>query len=673
MYLIDLNFVEGICCLLAILMQGGVLALRRRPIKEILLTATAITPVTLLAATAFTRFLSWDESYIFYDIVNYGPGRLTQWEMGAFRTTVTLLGPLLYFLQTLLPLTKDLVLVIAKTLHWLTGLLLITVIADQVQARFYPRVKKGVAHTLIYAALTALPVTGLALKTLNYDLLSMLFGILGGIWCIAGMRTTDKRLLFCGVLSLTLAAHEKLIASPLLWIAMVAVTVRLTLEASRSSKPVFIPALYNAVKVTLLSFGAVAVSFCFVHLTHGTSAPVFNADQLFVCWMSSVWPVVRMFGVPFMVSMMPQSLPHALQGILGRLAVIVSAVFLLSEALCTVIRIKGNRAGWVIKTSDRVVQYIPAVLLSMVTIAGIAAQYRLKVWIWPLVPVGQGACQPHMTFNGIAHHFGAASEVAHTIASMGWACAVFINALPTVLLLLLFAAAAIRARTGYGESSNRQRLPDLFTVIFLTVPLLYGALQIPLFPRYFNVFLAGIAVSGAASLLSVKQLPSGWRAGVAGGVIIIGLYAEIVPFQPIGAAFRPVWSNYSRRFNHDPGFGSVTPWYPGWGEELYQAYRKIIEEEKPGKRPICLYHNFPAALIRPPSTVVTSAMPKGHGQLPYRYGEHDYYIISRNGVSAYPYIPFPEGVPPLFTLADRGFVKAWVYRGSDLRKAGYNF
>ena len=64
-------------------------------------------------------------------------------------------------------------------------------------------------------------------------------------------------------------------------------------------------------------------------------------------------------------------------------------------------------------------------------------------------------------------------------------------------------------------------------------------------------------------------------------------------------------------------------------------------------------------------------MADGFGQREFRYTNNDYYIFSRNGVSCYPYIPFPSGVKPLFTVADRGFVKAWVFRGNDLAAQGF--
>jgi hypothetical protein len=57
----------------------------------------------------------------------------------------------------------------------------------------------------------------------------------------------------------------------------------------------------------------------------------------------------------------------------------------------------------------------------------------------------------------------------------------------------------------------------------------------------------------------------------------------------------------------------------------------------------------------------------------YSYTELDYYIISRNGISTFADIRFPQDTRPIFTISDRGFTKAWIYLGSDLGKSGFRF
>jgi len=670
-----INNVELVCCIAGIAMQAGVLYLRKQPVREILLVIAAITPATFFAATAFTRFLSWDESYIFYDIVNFYTARLQQWEFGSFRTSITLFGPLFAALQAGMPLTKDVVLVAAKAAHWLLGVAIITIITDQLHTLFFPKIKKCLFHGVVYTAILSLPVTGLALKTLNYDLFSMLFGVLGCIWCMAGLHPDRKNLLVAALITLTLAAQEKLIASPLLWVALVATTVRLAGASNLPLKKLVVQTGVRAVAVTAIPMVTIAASFAIVYCTHGPSGPAFNADQLFISWMSCFWPFIRLFGADTLPSVVNQSLFHELPGILARTAIVVVSVFLLSLFITTlqqIFRSVKRYRSWAGSVAS-ITNYLQLVLLTIITVTGVVAQYALTVYIWPHVPVTTGNYVPRMTFNGIAHHFGAGSFLEHTAASMAWSCAVFVNALPTILLAGLFAASIVRLRIRDRERIRRLIPTDILSTLFLSVPAVYGALQIPLYPRYLNIFLLGTIVTMIPGLFAVplhhykRFLP-----GICAAALLL-LGAELAPFQPLGAAFRPIWSNYSKDFHVNPGFGKVTPWYPGWGEELFCAFQKIATLEYNHPDTITLFYNFPASLVRPPAHFRLSAMPHGHGILPYGYGNNDYYILSRNGISSYPYIKFPDKVKPLFSLADRGFVKAWVFRGSDLKAAGFLF
>jgi hypothetical protein len=81
-----------------------------------------------------------------------------------------------------------------------------------------------------------------------------------------------------------------------------------------------------------------------------------------------------------------------------------------------------------------------------------------------------------------------------------------------------------------------------------------------------------------------------------------------------------------------------------------------------------ILHNYPGGWIRPPSGVKLIFM--DHTFKDYTYGPCDYYILTRKGVTFSPH-GFPAHVQPFFTLAERGFQKAWVFRASDLAAAGF--
>jgi hypothetical protein len=666
----DLNRVECFCVGICLGIQLVFLLQRKIRPAMIVLAGIAMLPATLLAATAFTRFLSWDESYIFYDIVNYHSSDLPQWRMGAFRTSIITLGPLFDLLQKYTPVTKDVVLVLAKAVHWITGVFIIAFIINQLHRLFY---KDSVRYLLFYCAMfnaiMLLPVTGLALKTLNYDLLPMLLGVLGCIWCAAGVRDGNRQLLLASVAVLTLAAQEKLIASPLLMIGMAVAAFRLTIPGDSGVRwrTFFGNTAVWAGVVIAVSLAVVGGMFAMLRATHKYIGTIRSTDQFLSAYTSCLWPVRRLIppadgiGIPVGDSM----------SLVFGCLLIFCAVFTMVLALHGVKRI-GTLAATNSVALPGTIRFCRSAGFIMLTGIGIIAGYTITTTIWPLVPVPPGRYLPGVTFNGIAHYFGCGSFFSHTVSSIAWAYAVFVNALPTALLVMMAAGAvvAVRMRNIAGAS---HRLPlVILSLFFLTGPLLYGALQIPVYPRYLNVFLLGAVISLVPELLLLR-LGHPCVTGAAGAIVVAALYLEVVPFQPLGDDFHPLWSHSSKAYNTTPAFGNVAPWHTGWGEELYGATVRLRTLTHDCSNGIRVYYNFPGALIRKPDRVTTSAMPKGHGQLEYRYGDCDFYILSRNGISSYPYVEFPANVPPLFTIEHRDVIQAWVYRGSDLGAALFHF
>ncbi|MFP4162753.1 MAG: hypothetical protein ACLFQB_03340 [Chitinispirillaceae bacterium] len=664
----EMTLTELLCCAAALGIQSAFLILRRGTAKKsVLLTLIAVFPAALFSSAFFTQFLSWDESYIFYDIINFNNGRLRQWNLGAFRTTTTILGPLFGLIQKITGITKDVTLVCAKAAHWIIGVFLINLIIDQTHRLHAVKVSRGLFQVLIFNAVVLMPVTGLALKTLNYDLNSMLFGVLGCVWLAAGMQSGRKVLLFASIGALTLASHEKLIASPLLWLSLFLTTARLTCRyASHFWGKTIYGIMGNAAMTSGIALTLIFVSFALVKITHDTSGPALNPDQLFVAFEAGFWPIKHFLGEgakSFLFSSRLQG--HEIM--LFKVILIYAAVSLgafLTYLLYYFIHYNYKETSNI----NKIVSTTKSLLLTFVITTGIVSTYCLDTRIWPHIPVSDGHHTPGSLFNGIALHYNAQTFFTHIIASVGWACAVFINAFPTVLLVLLLASSIF----SLFEKKYAERKPilgiDLLAIFFLSAPFLYGALQIPLYPRYFNLFLLGTVITFVPGVFSIP-LRSVWKKRTVTAAVLILLFIEVVPFQPLGSAFRPVWANYSEDFHKHPAFGKVSPWYPGWGEELYVAFRKLEKLKK--RERIRIYHNFPGSLIRTPENVSTYSMPIEAGRFQYSYDENDFYLLSRNGISTYPDFGFPHTADPLFTIETRGFVKAWIFRGKDLKAAEF--
>jgi hypothetical protein len=674
---ISLNSVEFSVFIAILLIQVFRLIIRKVPSIEVLLILICCVPAAFFISKGCIRFLSWDESYVFYDIINFRTGPIAQWSNGAFRTSITLWGPLFSAIQYFTHITKDVVLVLVKVAHMLTGVLLLTIIIDQMQCYFFPKQRHSILHAIMFNAVMFLPVTNLTLKTLNYDMLSMLLGVLGTVMCISGIGNKNTLRIFSGIIILTLATHEKLIASPLLWIGMIASVSALSWPNGKCTIATFTSRIITySLAIPALSLLTIVISFIFVHITRESSIPGFTAQQMLLAYSSVFWPLWNLFhiGSSFFNNTVNTSLILEMIKVLKGFLIITCIIFTGSITLITLLRIiTARRLYTAIPRINIVVTNIIFLIFSAITITGIIAGYTLHTKIWPVIPIPEGNFIPSATFNDIAFQFGAKTALGHTLFSAAWACAVFTNSLPTAILFLALLGGILNIRSHERYSVNASvLLLNLFTLLCICTPVAYGVVQLPLYSRYFNLFLLG-------SIICLVPVYIKWQGTRPKLFFLISITAflftviELYPFQPFPASFHPAWSNCSSTINKQPSPGNVTPWYPGWGEELPDALECITEIFVNNTQEIRLYHNFPSALIRPPQNVVTSAMPKGHGKLPYLYSDHDFYILSRNGVSTYSYIPFPYNVDPLFTIGNRGFIKAWVFRGSDLYNNGFCF
>lgn len=675
---ITLNSIEILVFIAVLSIQFCRLIIRKIPTGELILTMLCCVPVTYFVSSGCTRFLSWDESYIFYDIVNYRTSTLTQWNFGSFRTSITLWGPFFSAVQSLTHITKDITLVLVKSVHLIFGVLLITIVIDQLHSCFFAKTRQSIFHAVLFNAVMFLPVTSLALKTLNYDMLSMVLGVLGILLCSAGIVNHSKKRIFSAIIILTLAAHEKLIASPFLWTGMIVSVYALSWPSNKMLLSKLVSRLVMwSFAIPAISLLVIVTSFTYINITNGSSFQLFTAQQLLLAYTSSLWPFCNLFhtgSLFFTNSSIQISFFSELIIFLKGFLVIAGILFTSSSVLITIVKIIAIRKMYTaIPRINRAVSKLNFVVLSLITVTGIVAGYTLKANIWPLISTPDGYYIPQATFNNIALQFRAKTAVGHTLLSSIWACAVYTNALPTVLLSLMLLGALITVLSQERYTVNQANLLlNIFTLICICIPIGFGVLQLPLYSRYFNLFLLGATLSLISQ--TIKWFDTRRRAFLLMYSIgFIFLIIESYPFQPFVASFRPLWSNGSTTVNTHPSPGQATPWYPGWGEELPEAYERLSEYIPTDTEEIRLYYNFPSALFSLPEKIKTSAMPKGHGQLPYRYSDHDFYIISRNGVSTYSYIPFPYDIEPLFTIENRGFVKAWVYCGRDLYNNGFSF
>jgi hypothetical protein len=212
---------------------------------------------------------------------------------------------------------------------------------------------------------------------------------------------------------------------------------------------------------------------------------------------------------------------------------------------------------------------------------------------------------------------------------------------------------------------------ELLVSICLIAPALYAAGHIPLQNRYFNLFLLLLLIATALRFFPLARMVKPLnRYGI--GLALVSLLAvELFPFRPAFGLFRPLWSDLGVRQNNLPVAGVINPVTLGGGEELMLA-GEMLKRSGVHLRPegIRLYHNHYGAWLGEKRGVTVLDMADHSTALSYT--GRDYYIVDRLSV-VQDWLTFPGAIEPDFTIAARGYIQAWVYRGNDLAKKGFTF
>ncbi|NLP03354.1 MAG: hypothetical protein GX089_12730 [Fibrobacter sp.] len=645
---------------------------RRYSAFQAVIITFASLPACWLVLNSVTQVLTCDDSYLIYEIVNMPTGNLEySWRKGAFHTSIALNGPILVALKAVMGFTQDILMVIAKAIHCFWGIALISIISDKSHKWLAPESSRLLFYISAFNATMILPVVNLALHTINYDLLSMCLGVLAVLMLGEGLRSGKVKYYAGSVIIASLAAQEKLIASPVLIICTFMLSVKLTVVRGKLTGNIF-----SALKAALISVASAVAVFVVSHSIviafRKGDIPVDNlAAMIFQPYLSALWPLIRIINGRLNLRNPSSSLEYYLFWILVLVLIVSIAVF---SMLYRYIAGKLHNNTPALQT-DRLVsslRFLKAGLLVMITITGIAATFLITPRVYPLIPVPEGFYKPQITFNGVSFSYGAKTIAGHTAASVAWACATFVNAFPSVILLglLIFWSVSTTRKRNSVNNANRVYV-DLLAIASMAAILLFGVFQIPLLPRYINLLLCMFLIAGIIDIASLKSRPAIQKFAVIAGFLL--LLIEVLPFSPVPVTFRPLWSNMSEDFNNSPAYGQVPPWCTGWGEEVILAGKKIVREyqnECGAENRIRIFHNYSGSWLRKPENVDLVFIRYGFDD--YSYDKCDFYIFSRSGTT-FSFIPFPSEIKPLFTIHDRGVIKAWVFRAVDLKAAGIKF
>lgn len=635
----------------------------------------ACAPALWLSVEQCTQFLVIDESRNLREVIFMRTAPMRQWSNGSLRTTDMTLGSAMNLVRVFTRLSTETYMMIAKALHWLSGIGVMVLIYHLLAERFVDESKRSWFAVVFWNMALLLPVSLLALKVFNYDLLSMVLGAYALLLMTVGISDGSRGRLVASVVVAALAAQEKLIASPILWLTIFVFTCR---EIDRAGETGAVRRLVRGARGAALAvsvvLGVMFVSYVVLLLNRVGDFPSEyhnrNPIKIFAPLISVTIPVLRAaLGGDGMAALRAfgkaasplQLLPLVGIGGAAAIAALVTAAVLTVAAVrkaLPAVRTMHSRRLWLLTG---------CVVVSLFAI-GVIATYTVSPYWAPAKPLASGAYVPPVRFNNFVLHFGATSLAGHLAAHIGYAFAVFFNAVPTVIVVVALLLCLVGVRGGMPRGMRGPNgLVGVVALTCLFAPLLYGLSQTPVANRYFNLFIfLPLAVLSLGLHRALDRLSPRSRI-VAVAAVVLGLVAEIAPFRPVHVTFRPWWSNYPRKYQRQPIVGRQNPWGVGWGEELLLAGRKVAAAT--GDRLTRVYYHYYGQWISHGPSMRLIDVTEPGSQLAYT--ENDYYVFNRLSVTQ-GWLPFPRDIEPLMTVSFRGFVQAWIYRGDQLRRAGFS-
>jgi hypothetical protein len=638
----------GLCLplLFVIAFQGN------KSIKKSIIVTLLLVPPLYLALEGTTQFLTVDEIGATRDLVNIESSNMVKWTVNnQYRTSATIISTSLSLFQNYTYIGSQMnfneLQMLAKAIHWFLGFLIIIAMYILI-SKYYISENQRTTYFLIYFySLLLLPVNILAWKIFNYDLLSMLLSGLAIVLLFIAIKTNDYKYALISIIVATMAAQEKITASPILLLACIFfVYIKLNnLKAVNLKNALYYSSYGYFVTIVTSLIMLIIVGMI---ARHGNFPATSFADL-----------VTPLLAYAFM----------ALRGIVGGgtggigdfVKVLIFLFAVMATGIVAFILVKYKL--WLTFLFSSPPRKITGIAVLVLCVIGIIGTYQVEIFLYPYYPISPENYMPShfLISDGILkiYHFGASSFFGHLISYIGYAYAVFANAIPSVYLLIIFLSLLI-----YKSNSGKSQFDwNLVLLMIFLLPLVYAITSTPVSHRYFNIFLLIviliIGLTFNSWLNHFNKLTQKWLIAFFAVVLII----EVFAFRPVFGAFRPIWSTYPANYLQNPIVGQLNPWWVGWGEELFLAGKKIETMiKKPIKGEINLYRFYPGEWID---------MPKGfYAQYNFPniggFTHSDYYIINRISVMA-ERTTMIDGIEPLFTLSYRGFVQAWIYRGDQLK------
>lgn len=402
------------------------------------------------------------------------------------------------------------------------------------------RDEEAVFFTAMSAILICCPVLLLELRTYNYDSFSMTLGIIALELAVVAIKDNNPNWLRAGVITATLAAFEKLMASPVLILCLVLSGI---LECEQFHSAKHVGKVVKGVFVGLFIY-----LFTAILLQIGIEWIIVREPGDSIDFVSIVYPLCSSFDV--------------LLGNLGYSDMKRELLlFILAVCVLLVLSVVGRLLIQVVRTRGEIIKIIPvmnAVALMAICAVGMISTYVVKMRIYPYDSFAAGESRICPSFNTVYYHYGAATALGQYFFHFCNAMANMMNKITSghLCLILLYGAAALKK--GAKIWDIQELLPHLGISLGILMCILYAVAGVPSDSRYKSLYIAVLLIGCVTAVfrwIKIDRVP-GKKKMIILALCVLSM-AEIVIYAPNEIPFKPIWnincSKYPRQGVWDAG------------------------------------------------------------------------------------------------------------------------
>ena len=539
---------------------------------------------------------------------------------------------------------------------------------------------------ILFYAIMSLQVTLLSIKTVNYDLNSLLLALLSVMLMIYAIRKVSLLNALMAVVSAMLATQDKMLAGPMLYLALLIMVIILTIKVIR--KNIKIPLVLIAAAVTMIPVIMSYMANYYVgFFLAGGNIPsvtfhdtVYSYVQYSLTILESISSFFALSDKAVIVNLL------MLWGIFTIASYITKNVDKSINNKAVQNNDKKNINNNVINTSDKKVisrkesicakrvKIISAIVIALVFMMFIIAIISIRltpfVYMSPLYKMDVGSYNSKSIMNGITYHFNAKSMAEHYAKLAGTIIYIFYKSVPVGYMVLL-------AAVGVVMYIYKKR-PDISNMLFILLsavifPLLYSAIQITPNERYQNVYILIFAYLTVVTLVEmVIQNKKIYLYAILTVMLINAI--DVHRYDYAYTEYFAIWDTKYIEQREECYTGKMVPGYhAAWGEHVIYAGemlgRYAHDNNIPYKDMNIHYEYYGEYYNNGGMNIIVDG---SEAWKTCEIGEHDYFVVSRGaatkegegGLS----IKLINNATPMYTFGYNGATEMWVYSGEEVMK-----